>query len=398
MSLKQVTIVVAVLVLILQWPLYNCARADGKLTEFYSDIASARLESARTNIDEAIRLWPSNARYYGWRAYGTSQKLPPSCPRKTGVALGADDEQAAREAILDYRHSLQINPRDAVAFHNLAWLEHILKDDAEAQKDWHQATALDPDNAVFHLSYGMFLEEAGNGEAAAREYEAAISRSPSMLDSPFFAQYHERSPEKIKLLVTHCVTQMEGELKRGRDSILEARLGKLYQYLGDLPHSEQLLQGVAKELPNLPLVWFNLGQLYEVRGDTEKALDCYKKASVVDGSLSGPYLHMGEIYLRSGQKATAAQNLRIALQRWAHMKPITAAHNNRLYQGPPQKIDDLLPTTLVWNVTPCAASRASAGLAALHPGKPEYARGVRTCETLPSPHEIRENSVKDSGV
>jgi Flp pilus assembly protein TadD len=155
MNLKPVAMVVSGIVLILQWPMLNYERADGKLSEFYKQVAAAQFGNARESINEAIRLWPSNARYYTWRAYCTSQQTPSQCPRRSsgGTALSESDRQAAQEAIEDYRHSLGLNSRDAVAYHNLAWLEHLLADDAAAAKDWRESTEIDPDNAVFHLSY-----------------------------------------------------------------------------------------------------------------------------------------------------------------------------------------------------------------------------------------------------
>jgi hypothetical protein len=75
----------------------------------------------------------------------------------------------------------------------------------------------------------------------------------------------------------------------------------------------------------------------------------------------------------------------------AHVTPVTAAHNNRLYGGPPQIIDDLLPTTLVWYASPCEASAAYTSLAELIPENRLYANRSRTCETLPAPHSAMAN-------
>ncbi len=208
MSMKPIAIAVATLVLALQWPMLNYERADAKLSEFYSQVASAKFGDARESINEAIRLWPSNARYYAWRAYVTSQGLPSQCPRRSrgeNAALSTSDQQTAQEAVADYRHALELNSRDAVAHHNLAWLEHLLGDDRAAAKDWRESTEVDPDNAVFHLSYGMFLEESGDARAAREQYEAAIEMTPSILDSPFFTSYRSRFPEAANSIVADSV-------------------------------------------------------------------------------------------------------------------------------------------------------------------------------------------------
>lgn len=389
MNMRPVAITVAAIVLVLQWPFIEHERADAKLEDFYSQMTAARFGDARESIGEAIRLWPSNARYYSWRAYCTSQQLPSQCPRHQQNLRASVEEEArqlAQDAAKDYRHSLELNIRDAVAHHNLAWLEHLLGDDAAAEMDWEEAVSLDPDNTVFHLSYGMFLEESGNRQAANGQYEMAIELSPSLLDSPFFVALKNRSPQTAESIVTDSVTRIDSRLRDGTDPILEARLGKLYLYARDLTRSAALLEDAAAQLPNLPLVWFNLAEVRAEQGNSAEAMLYYGRAMTIDASLPQPYLRVGENNLKSGDRNSALRNLNLAVQRWQHVKPITAAHNNRLYGGPRQTIDDLLPTTLVWYTTPCEVSRAWADLAQLFPEQSEYARRTRTCEELPSPH------------
>ncbi len=389
LRIKPVAIAVAAVVLICQWPYWRFAQADGKLSDFYGQVASANFIAAKDSIEDAIRLWPWNARYYGWRAYVASQELPSQCPRHSKndlTGLDAPNQRAAREAADDYRHALTLNDRDAVAHHNLAWLEHLLGDDAAAARDWKEAVEIDPDNAAFHLSYGMFLEETGSLDAARSQYVSAIAKKPSILDSPFFKRLRTRSPEAADSVVKNAMTQLEAKLGQGNDPILEARLGKLYLVAGDSGQAEKTLLDAAQQLPNLPLVWFNLGELYEARGDDEQARIYYERARAIDGSLAGPYLQLGELSLQAGDKNDAIHNLDLAVVRWQRINPITSAHNNRLYDGPRQTIDDLLPTTLVWYISPCEASEAWSALAQLNPQNGGYAQRNRTCEELPSPH------------
>jgi tetratricopeptide (TPR) repeat protein len=390
MTLKKITIAVAIPVLLLQWPVFKHKRADAELGEFYSNMATAKFADARANIDEAIRLWPSNARYYYWRAYCAAQILPSQCPRPMmdGNSREAPNQVAINEADRDYRYGLKFNDRDAVSHHNLAWLEHLLGNNSEATREWQEAIEIDPGNATFHLSYGMFLDEMGDMREARKQYETAIQLTPSILDSPFFTRYRIRFPVLADSVVMRCIVSLESRLREGGDPILEARLGKLYLYSEKLDRAGELLEKAATLLPNLPLVWFNLGEVYRLRGQFDQALSCYKKANVIDGSLAEPFLRMAELSAQAGDKDLATRNFRLALQRWQEVKPITAAHNNRLYVGPRQVIDDLLPTTLVWYTSPCAASAAWEGLSELFPQHRDYAAQKNTCEQLPSPHGV----------
>jgi tetratricopeptide (TPR) repeat protein len=387
--MKPIAIMLASLVLVSRFLVGNYDAADAKLETFYAQILSADFPGAQRSIDEAINLWPSNARYYGWRAYAVSQKLPPQCIHRsqgTGTALRAEDQSAIRLAVADYRKALELNSRDAVFHHNLGWLEHLTGDDVSAAKDWAEAVAIDPGNAVFHLSFGMFLEESNDTGKAKEEYQTAIELAPSIVDSQVFTRYRIRDKEAADSVIAAVTSKLEKRLGQGKDPILEARLGKLYLFQGNLLLASQMLEDTAAQLPNLPLVWMNLGEVREKQGNLTEAMDCYRKANVVNGSLAGPYLRLGEIELRNGQKSEAAENFSQAIQRWQRVNPITAAHNNRLYVGPRQKIDDLLPTTLVWYMTPCEASRAWMGLSQLYPARKDYAQRIHVCEDLPSPH------------
>lgn len=389
MKLKPIALAVSSVTVVFCLVSGNYDKADADLMTFYSEILAANFPSARHSIDDAIGLWPTNARYYGWRAYLTSQNLPPICSRSLGgtqSVLKGQDQSAAHLAIEDYRRSLEVNSRDAVAHHNLAWLEHLLGDDKSAGDDLRAAVAIDPGNAVFHLSWGMFLGESGDTQRAQSEYEVAIDLSPSILDSQFFARYRTRSKSDAELVLRHLIEKLEGRIQQGADPIVEARLGKLHLFGRDYARATKLLEDASRQLPNLPLVWLNLGAVYERQGRAAEAMECYRKAQVINRSLAGPYLRMGEIQLHSGQKFEAMQNFTQAIERWQRVTPLTAAHNNRLYAGPRQRIDDLLPTTLVWYTTPCEASEAWSGLSQIYPSRRDYVQRVHVCEDLPSPH------------
>lgn len=381
MTLARVALLLALGGIAVSFVFGDYDRAESSLRSFYSQMEKADFEGAKRSIDEAVRLWPSNARYHSWRGYAISQNLPSQCP-----ALDAKTRERVAVAAADYRRALQLNDRDAVAHHNLAWLDHLLGQDREARQEFERAVALDPDTAIYHLSLGLFLDEAGEAEAAERQYIAALDLSPGILDSPFFTRYRARFPQRAEATVREAVAQTENRLGNANDPILKARLGKFYLNGGDLQRAAEMLESSARDLPNLPMVWFNLGEVWRLKGNREQAWVCYQKAAFLDGSLAGPPLRMGEMYNEAGQRARAINDLRSATQDWAHINPVTAAHNTRLYGGIRQPIDDLLPTTLVWYTSSCEASEAYRALAVQFPDNKMYAARSRTCEDLPDPH------------
>ena len=387
-TIGRVAVVLAIAVAAVSFVLGDYDAAEAKLRSFYMRMQKADFRGAQQDIDEALKLWPSNARYHSWRGYSMSQNLPSQCPAP-GLGLDARALEDAGQAAAEYRRTLELNGQDAVAHHNSAWLDHLLGRNEEARREWARATTLDPENAIFHLSFGLFLEETGAPEAANREYVAAVELSPAVLDSPFFARFAARAPEEADWLVQQCIDHTEARVQATNDPILRARLGKMYLFRRDLGRASALLESAAQDLPNLPLVWFNLGEVRRLQGSVPEATACYGKARFLDAGLAGPPLRIGQMYLDAGQRDSAIQYLGLAVRNWGRVNPPTAAHNSRLYAGIVQPIDDLLPTTLVWYASPCEASAAYAGLAALSPGVPLYAERSTSCESLPAPHAER---------
>ena len=248
---------------------------------------------------------------------------------------------------------------------------------------------IDPDNAVFRLSLGMFLDEAGEKAEAMKQYTAEVQLSPAILDSPFFTRHNPLA----KTVAEYCTRQTEQRADATRDPILMARLGKLYLYLGDVPRASEALTEAANALPNLSLVWFNLGEINRLRGETAEAIANYKRATFLDTKLARPHLRLGEL----DATAKGIDELRRAVQAWSRVNPVTASHNNRLFRSgfkpQPQRIDDLLPTTLVWYLGPCEASSAYRRLSKAFPNNKAYAAKTRACEEIPAPHRSMSSSI-----
>ena len=57
--------------------------------------------------------------------------------------------------------------------------------------------------------------------------------APATLDSPFFARYRGRAAGRAEATLRAAIEETEARLGNGRDPILEARLGKFYEYRGN---------------------------------------------------------------------------------------------------------------------------------------------------------------------
>ena len=72
-TLRPLVITLALSALGLSLVVGDRQRAEANVRMFYTQITAAEFQRAHASMDEAIRLWPTNARYYGWRGYVTSQ-------------------------------------------------------------------------------------------------------------------------------------------------------------------------------------------------------------------------------------------------------------------------------------------------------------------------------------
>ncbi len=391
-SLATIVLFLVVVTAVLSLRAGDHKQAEALLGTFYAQMLSSQFGAARESIDQAIRLWPENTQLYSWRAYCKSQSLPSQCPFCVGPGLSRMEAEIANTAIQDYRTALQINPRDAVAHHNLAWLNHLLRQEGAARSEFEKAIVLDPNNAVFHLSLGMLHDETGLQEPARAEYRTAIQLSPEIVNSPFWKRYAARLPEKARSVLRNAIAGLETELKGSNDPILKARLGKLYLCSQNIGRAFDLLRQAAASLPNLPLVWYNWGEIYAAEGNSGDALACFQRARMLNGRLTGPQLRIGEL-LRNRRPQAALPYFRSAANDWERMVPVTALHNQRLYGGTVQLIDDLLPTSLVWFSSPCESHAIYNGLAELS-GDERYRGRGSVCEEMPDPHRCLRTAHK----
>src|SRR4051812_1365383 len=125
MRMTFITLAVGVVALGFRVYLGRVYEADEDLQSFYRGMISADFNSAYNSISAAIELCPNNGRYFGWRGYCRSQRLPSQCFRSTESARPQIREAtrvSAKDAVDDYLQAIRLNSRDGVAHHNLAWL------------------------------------------------------------------------------------------------------------------------------------------------------------------------------------------------------------------------------------------------------------------------------------
>lgn len=387
MSLRAAALVMFLTVLVLHFLYGNQRMAEEKLAIFYKQIELTRFSAAKKAIDDAVSLAPKDSRMYSWRGYARSQTLPPRCGHCFGTkAMLPGTAEQIEEAAQDYRQAIQLNDLNGVAHHNLGWLYHLSGNEQEAGRELQRAAQIDPANAVFQVSLGMWLEESEEATFTAA-YTKAVELSPAMLDSRFYREFQQRKPDLAEAILIEAISNTEIALLKGPNPILRARLGKLYLFCGRYADAQRELERAVAQLQVLPRAWFNLGEIYRIEGNESLASSAYLKADILDPRLSEVEVRLAQLAERNNDRSTALQYFERALDHWQRLEPLTAAHNQRIYGGPIQTIDDMLPTTLVWYTSPCTASESFQGLARLRPNdRNRYREAANICFQFPAPH------------
>lgn len=128
------------------------------------------------------------------------------------IKLGDAHQGAARwtEAEKFYLQAMRLNPRNPLAFNNLAWMTVERKGDARKAVEWAgEAVKLSPGSSPFHDTLGWAQRAAGDLPAAARSHQRAISLEPNV------ASYHYRLG--LVLVEMKKPAEAQGAFKRALD-------------------------------------------------------------------------------------------------------------------------------------------------------------------------------------
>lgn len=185
----------------------------------------------------------------------------------------------------------------------------------EAANAYGAAAALEPDTYVHYFNRGVALAKADpQGILAVESFEEALRRAP---DDPRIrfnlgALYLARGD------LERAVREYEAGLSRApNDPAARLILGYALQQLQRSPEAEAAYRKVIEiGGPEAEKAWLNLGLILEARGETDAAVEAYRK-----GPPDDPLTHFnaGLILARSGRTADAVPLLEEARRKAAQM-------------------------------------------------------------------------------
>jgi len=375
------------------WKDQAMSRAESLLREFTAQVKNEQYTEAKTPIATAARLCPGNAQFHAdlglLHIRQLREKFHVSGLLEQKSEFSRDDLDEINFAVDSLQRAIALSPNDDLYHHNLGWLFFSLRQPEKASDCFQKAVALDPANHLYHISLGLLDESLARKEEAFNQYLAALRLSPGIVDSKFFADLRERFPARAEGLVAETIRRLEDQLRESNSPIARAKLGKLYLYKGMPEQAMSMLRQAAEELPGLPLVWFNLGQVFEGREVYEQMVKCYNMSTLMDPRGVAPWLHLGDYYYREYEQSAWKTVFTSALldnaltcygrgvENWLDEPSSHAERVLMLYRSSAGPNDDVIPTGFLYYLSPhIDTAGLSSRLSELHKqrGNPELAR------------------------
>jgi tetratricopeptide (TPR) repeat protein len=293
------------------------ATADDLLEAGLAQLNAGKSASATPLLARAVELDPKLPQ--AWNDLGLADlrlgKLDDAAAAfRKQLALNPTDEHANEylgltldrlgkpdDAVAAYRKQVELTPLDAPAHAALGALLLAQHDYSHAASELDKAAILTPDNAAIRVSLGRALLNSGDESHALAAFEKAAALSPTApvwndiafnladakvdLDK---AQHYAESAvhatsETVNPIDIQKITQVQ---LRQVASLAECwdTLGWVYFQKGDLASAESYIHA-AWALDQNGEIADHLGQIYEKRGDKDRAIKTYALALAAPGAI-----------------------------------------------------------------------------------------------------------------
>lgn len=186
------------------------------------------------------------------------------------------------EAANKYLQAIRINPDSYWSYHNLGKVLILLKKWEEAEEAYHRAMEINPNNFEDYYELGNLLKKRGSIDGAIAAYKKAISLKPDghglhvVLGNATFetGKFEEAIASYIKALKLKPDLPGVYEKLRGINSFRLFPLEPIH-----LDKLTKCYREAIAAKPDFTEHYINLGDILTERGQVEKAINFYQKAS-----------------------------------------------------------------------------------------------------------------------
>ena len=192
---------------------------------------------------------------------------------EAGFAL--QQERRYSEAEAEYERAIERDDELWSAWTSYASLKNELGEYEEAIEYAQTAISLNDQDAVAYFNLGIALEDSGNRSEALSAFEDAV-----LIDGKFTAAF---SAWGNTLVRDGQLDEAIRVLEAGREAspndpnifLIFRNLGIAYAGLGQNDDAILYLDSSTRLVDGQPVVWAELGRLYEETGDVQKALEAW---------------------------------------------------------------------------------------------------------------------------
>lgn len=232
-------------------------------------------------------------------AGNTSQLIDAKKAAITGNLKGARD--LFRSYVTNYHG-------DPVGYYELARIELILKNPAEAVSLAQKAVGLNPERIWYQLFLAELYQISGKPVDAIPIYEKVVQDNPENPDYQYqLAALYLQSEKFTEAIAIY--DRIEEETGVSEEVSLQKQ--KIYLHLNDLVNAEKEVRKLITAFPGESKYQAILAEFYLANNMPEKALATYRKIAETDPE--NPYIHMSlaDYYRKTGDKEKAFEELKL---------------------------------------------------------------------------------------
>jgi len=213
--------------------------------------------------------------------------------------------KGARELFRKYVESY---PGDPVGYYELARMEVMLKNPADAVTLARKAVQLNPDRIWYQLFLAELYQMSGKPAEAIPIYEKVVTDNPENPDYQYQLAALYLQDEKFREAIG-VYNRIEEEAGVSEEVSLQKQ--KIYLHLNDLENAENEVQKLIAAFPGESKYQAILAEFYLANNMPEKALATYRKIAETDPE--NPYIHMSlaDYYRKTGNKEKAFEELKL---------------------------------------------------------------------------------------
>ena len=224
------------------------------------------------------------------------------------------------DALAEYAKGAQHAPYSAEAVYELAAIFDEKGNTEGAIKLYQRTLEIEPTHGEAHLSLGDKRYAAGDTATALQHYQEALSLMPHIKDGffeplePYFAGLMTAN-EAMPILEKAMLVLPDDPRSYFYAGSLETDAGNTEKAIEHYKKTIQIIEADASYLEmELPLgnfndVYFKLGELYHQQGNTEEAVVYFKRALIVDPGLANRFISQGQNAFDAGNYGDAIEPL-----------------------------------------------------------------------------------------